>query len=246
MKVVYIGVDCRVAERATLAIHLRWPDVTPSFATTAAAGLEMIEAELPDVVFMCPDFTDMTLANAIQELRRFSTVPLLILGSRWDEMELVTSLELGADDYVRLPCDLTEIMVRVWNLLRRAGFRPSPDSNAPLSSGRLSISPSTYQAFLSGRRLDLTSTEFRLLHLLVKNRGIVIAHQTLERALWGGHIGSPRLAKKYIQRLRNKLEDNAREPSWIASVHGVGYRFIGPAPVEVPTPETPEETAEEP
>jgi len=75
----------------------------------------------------------------------------------------------------------------------------------------------------------LTSTEFRLLHLLVKNRGTVVAHQTLERALWGGYMDSSKLVKKYVQRLRRKLGDHAREPVWIASVHGVGYRFIGPA-----------------
>ena len=211
-------------------MHLRWPDVTPLVATTAAAGLEMVELESPDVVLMHPDFTDMTLGNTIQELRRFTNVPLLVLGLEGDEMEVVTSLELGADDYVRLPCDLTEIMVRIWALLRRVGLRSSPESDGPLSSGRLSINPATYEVFLSQRRLTLTSNEFRLLHLLVRNRGTVVAHQTLERALWGGHVDSSRLVKKYVQRLRRKLGDDAREPSWIASVHGVGYRFIGPPP----------------
>jgi DNA-binding response OmpR family regulator len=147
-------------------------------------------------------------------------------------MEVVTSLELGADDYVRLPCDLTEIMVRIWALLRRAGARPAHESEGPLSSGRLFINPATYEMFLEKQRVALTSTEFRLLHLLVKNRGTVVAHQTLERALWGDQVDSSRLVKKYVQRLRRKLGDDAREPLWIASFHGVGYRFIGPPPRE--------------
>ncbi len=230
MKVGFIGANSRTAEAATLAVHLRWPDVTPLVATTAAAGLEMVELESPDVVLMHPDFTDMTLGNTIQEMRRFTNVPMIVLGLEGDEMEVVTSMELGADDYVRLPCDLTEIMVRIWALMRRVGLRPSPDSDGPMSSGRLSINPATYEVFLSERRLTLTSTEFRLLHLLVKNRGTVVAHQTLERALWGGHVDSSRLVKKYVQRLRRKLGDHARESAWIASVHGVGYRFIGPPP----------------
>ncbi len=230
MKAVYIGVDVRTSEIATLAVHLRWPDVTLQIATSAGEGMELIERELPDVVLLHPDFTDMTLGKAIQEIRRFSNVPMLVLGREGDEMEVVTSLESGADDYVRLPCDLTEIMVRIWALLRRMGIRPSHESEGPIVSGRLFINPATYEVFLADQRVTLTSTEFRLLHLLVKNRGTVVAHQTLERALWGEHVDSSRLVKKFVQRLRRKLADDAREPSWIASVHGVGYRFIGPPP----------------
>ncbi len=189
----------------------------------------MVEREAPDVVILYPDFEDMTLSTIIPELRRFTNVPVLVLGHQGDEMEVVTALEVGADDYVRLPCDLTEIMVRIWALLRRVGLRPEPDSDGPIASGRLMINPSTYEVFMDDQRIILTSTEFRLLHLLVKNRGTVVAHQTLERALWGGHMDSSRLVKKYVQRLRRKLGDHAREPLWIASVHGVGYRFIGPS-----------------
>lgn len=228
MKAAFIGAEVRTAELVTLAVHLRWPDVNPMVATTAAEGLEMVERESPDIVVMHPDFTDMTMSNTIGELRSFTSVPLLVLGHQGDEMEVVTSLEVGADDYVRLPCDLTEIMVRIWALLRRVGLRTEPETDGPVSSGRLVISPSTYEVFMDDRRVVLTSTEFRLLHLLVKNRGTVVAHQTLERALWGGYMDSSRLVKKYVQRLRRKLGDHAREPIWIASVHGVGYRFIGP------------------
>ena len=228
MKAAFIGAEVRTAELVTLAVHLRWPDVDPLVATTAAEGLEMVERESPDVVIMHPDFTDMTLSSTIGELRGFTNVPLLVLGHQGDEMEVVTSLEVGADDYVRLPCDLTEIMVRIWALLRRVGLRTEPETDGPISSGRLVISPSTYEVFMDDRRVVLTSTEFRLLHLLVKNRGTVVAHQTLERALWGGYMDSSRLVKKYVQRLRRKLGDHAREPIWIASDHGVGYRFIGP------------------
>lgn len=233
MKAVYIGSEGRTAEVVTLAVHLRWPDVTPVLAATAGEGLEVVEREGPDVVLLHPDFGDLSLGKAIQELRRFSNVPLLVLGREGDEMEVVTALELGADDYVRLPCDLTEIMVRIWALLRRVGVRPVHESEGPLSSGRLFLNPATYEVFLGEQRVTLTSTEFRLLHLLIKNRGTVVAHQTLERALWGEHVDSSRLVKKYVQRLRRKLEDDAREPLWIASVHGVGYRFIGP-PAGVP------------
>jgi two-component system KDP operon response regulator KdpE len=230
MKLAFIGTDPRVADIAALSVRIRWPDAAVVTATAAAAGLELVESASPDIVLLHPDFTDMSLAQTIQELRRFSAVPLLVLGYQADEMEVVTALEAGADDYVRLPCDLTEIMTRVLALLRRMGLRPSSERVGPLHSGRLFINPSSYEVFLNDEHLTLTSTEFRLLHLLVRNRGMVVTHQTLGRTIWGEQSEGSGLVKKYVQRLRRKLGDDARDPRWIASVHGVGYRFIGPAP----------------
>lgn len=230
MKAVFIGSDTRVAEVATLSVRLRWPDAIVTVATTAAAGLEAVEQASPEVVLLHPDFSDLSLSQSIQKLRRFSHAPLLVIGHQGDEMEVITALETGADDYVRLPCDPAEIMTRVWALLRRVALRPSQEREGPLHSGRLLINPATYEVFLDNHRLMLTSTEFRLLHLLARNRDMVVQHQTLERAIWGEQPDTSGLVKKYVQRLRRKLGDNAREPRWIASVHGVGYRFIGPAP----------------
>ena len=88
--------------------------------------------------------------------------------------------------------------------------------------------PATYAVSLDGQRLTITHTEFKLLFLLVKNRGMVVHHRFLERALWGDRVDSAPLVKKYVQRLRKKLSDDAKKPHWIASVHGTGYRFVGP------------------
>lgn len=239
MKVVFVGADRRTFDMATLSIRLRWPDVIPSVATTAEQGLEMVEDISPDVVILRPDFSDRSLSEAIRELRSFSNVPLLVLSQEGDEMEVVTALEQGADDYVRLPCDLTEMMARIWALLRRAGVGVSHERQNCLVSGPLLINPATYEVFLDGKRIELTSTEFRLLYSMVKNSGTVVSRQNLERVLWGETedrtVDSSGLMKKYIQRLRQKLGDDARVPRWIASIHGVGYRFIGPAP----TPQVP-------
>ena len=237
MKVVFIGVNTRTADIASLGVRLRWPDATLSSAKTAADGLELVEHEWPDVVLLHPDFDDMSCSRAIQDLRGFSNVPLLVLGHQGDEMEAISSLELGADDYVRLPCDLTELTARIWALIRRSGNATSYESESPVVSGRLLVSPATYEAFLGGQRLTLTTTEFRLLHLLVKNWGIVVSRQTLERTMWGEQVDSYGLVKKYVQRLRQKLGDDAKEPFWIASVHGVGYRFIGPTPKSIEAPD---------
>ena len=138
----------------------------------------------------------------------------------------MTALEAGADDYVRLPCDLTEIMIRIWALVRRAELQaPSDEVERLFRSGPLSLDPTTQEVSLANQQIPLTATEFRLLHFLMKNRGAVVAHQTLGRALWSGRMDSSKVAQKYVQRLRGKLDDDPRVPHWIASVHGVGYRF---------------------
>ena len=230
MKVVVIGASPRIVEIANVSVRLRWPDASMLSCSTARKGLDLVEQEWPNIVIAHPDFDDSTLSALIQELRGFSNVPLLVLGKEGDEMEAVSSLELGADDYVRLPCDLTELTTRIWALMRRAGATVTYEAENPLTSGHLMVNPATYEAFLSGRRLTLTTTEFRMLFLLIKNWGIVLSRQTLERTLWDEREDSYGLVKKYVQRLRQKLGDDAREPFWIANVHGVGYRFIGPAP----------------
>jgi DNA-binding response OmpR family regulator len=146
---------------------------------------------------------------------------------------VATALDLGADDYLRVPCNLADLSVRVWALVRRAGD-PGAIKGGPWEIGPLIIYPDNYKVAMRGRRIALTSTEFRLLQLLVKNRGHTLPHCTIEQTIWQHRADSNRLVKKYVQRLRRKLGDSARYPEWIASVHGVGYRFIGPPDLKLP------------
>jgi two-component system KDP operon response regulator KdpE len=236
-RVAFIGADPQVQQMVHFSIRLRWPDITPLTVDTAAGGLKLLEQFPPDVVLLHPDFQDMSLTEMIQQLRGFSAVPVLVLGCRCDEMEALTSLELGADDYVRLPCDLTELVLRVWALLRRCRPLRGGTAEAPIRSGPLLINGATYEAFLGDRRLALTTTEFRVLQSLVLNRGTVVTHLMLHRALWKDEIieDSAGLVKKYIQRLRYKLDDDARQPRWIFTVPRVGYRFIGEPAVSLDT-----------
>jgi two-component system, OmpR family, KDP operon response regulator KdpE len=106
MKVTFISVDSRCVQMAAQSVRLRWPDMALTVATTATEGLELVEQESPDVVLMNADFTDISLSQAIQELRRFSDVPLIVMGHRGDVVEVVTALELGADDLSGSPVTL--------------------------------------------------------------------------------------------------------------------------------------------
>ena len=240
MKIVVVGSDPAVAEMVGLSVRLRWPDGAVLTAATAGEGLVQVERTSPDALILHYSFTDLSLSKAIQDLRQFSNVPLITLGSQGSELEAITALESGSDDYVRLPCDLTELMARIWALLRRAASRNEHEGQRAVRSGKMYIVPSTNELLMHGRRVMLTSTEFRVLYLLVKNWGGVVSHATLERTLWGEQANSSGLVKKYIQRLRQKLGDNPMDPVWISSIHGIGYRFMGPKPEleEVPSPAT--------
>jgi len=105
-KAVFIGADSQVAEIVRLGICLRWPTVTPMVATTGKSGLELVKAEAPDLVLLKPDFPDKSLPEVIRELREFSNVPLIVLNHQSNELEQVTALEAGADEYIKLPCEL--------------------------------------------------------------------------------------------------------------------------------------------
>ena len=182
MKAVFIGAEPQIAEFAGLSLSVRWPGSKPSVATTASAGLEQVYQDSPDLVLIHPSFSDMPLSDVIQELRRFSNVPLLVLNHQGSETELITALELGADDYVRLPCDPAEMMARVWALLRRSGSNEAREEESPQSSSQLLFNRSAYEVWPVERQPVMSSTgcRFGFLH---KTHDLEHAHGGAGRAL---------------------------------------------------------------
>jgi len=239
MRAILISDDPQVTELARLSVCLRWPGSTPKVSTTAADGLAFAqlaslqgtfaENASPEMVLIHPSVSDMSLTEAMGKLRSFSNVPVVVLGDRSDEEEAITALEAGADDYVRLPCLLTEMMARVWALSRRSGNYQRPEEDRPISSGPLLLNPITGQVFLRDQWLELTATEFKLLHFLMRNRGVVIPNHAIQTNIWGDEASSSSLVKTYVQRVRTKLEDADTGLRWIASIHGAGYKFVGPS-----------------
>ena len=167
MKVVFIGSNSEIADTAGLSLRLCWPNATAHLAATAGEGLEFVEETSPDIVLLDSSLPDMSLANAIQELRRISNVLLLVLGHQGDENEIATALHCGADDYVILPCDMTELMARISFLLRRAGPMFLPDDGTPISISSLVLNPATKQVLIGKRTVTLTPSQFRLLNRIL-------------------------------------------------------------------------------
>ncbi len=229
-KAVFIGADTQAAEVARLGICLRWPSVTVTVTTNATEGLDLVKEERPDLVLIRPDFTDQSMAEAIRKIRIISNVPLIVLNDQGNDLEGFTALAAGADEYVQLPCDISELTFKIWSLLRRTEMDGSGDEGSTLASGELKIDAATHQVSMGNRELTLTPVEFQLTLLLVKNCGNVISRETIEREISKSGLGKLGSLKQHVMHLRRKLEDNARKPRWIVTVPGVGYRFIGPAP----------------
>lgn len=227
MKVLFFCRDNTRVEQLVLGLRLRWPDLRPLAASSGADGLQLIEQESPEVIMLCDEMPDMGIWAAIKEVRRFSDVPLVVaVESRSEsDMEIVKAIELGADDYIRLPCNLMVIMARVVALVRRVGRAEQRNSEGLIRCGELLINPATFEVFLGNKRLVLTPTEFKLLHLLAKNRHMTLSQEFIQRVIWADEAEASNVLKKYVQRLRRKLGDDARDPIWIKTVHGVGYRF---------------------
>ena len=226
-KAVFIGVDPQVAEIARLGICLRWPEVIPMVAVTGTSGLDLVREETPDLVLLRPDLPDRSLPEIIRELRLFSDVPLVVLNHQIHELEPVTALEAGADEYIQLPCELSELTFKVSSLMRRTGNRKLGKPAEPLVVGAVRVDLATHEVSLNEDQVFLTPAEFQLTHLLVKNHGAVISKADIEKELAKAGLGASGSVKQHIMRLRRKFGDNAKNPRWFANVPGVGYRFIG-------------------
>jgi DNA-binding response OmpR family regulator len=157
-------------------------------------------------------------------------VPIVMLTARDDELDKVVGLELGADDYITKPFSIREFRSRVRALLRRASApRHEPSGEEVIEAEGLTIDPGRRSVELDGRAIQLTFVEFELLRALASRPGRVLTRQALLEAIRGGaEYREPRTIDVHVRHLREKLELDPREPRFVLTVRGVGYRFREP------------------
>ena len=228
MKVLFFSKDNAAVEEIALALRLRWPDMEPMAVAQGGKGLYVIEQQEPELVVVCEHLADMSIWQIIKEIRRFADTPIVVAARTENELDIVKALEMGADDYIGMPCSMMVLMARVVAVLRRVGLAKRENADAPIRCGELMIDPANYEVFLGTKRVILTPTEFRLLYLLGKNRHMTLSQDFIRRGIWADENQAGDALKKYIQRLRRKLGDDARNPKWIKTVHGLGYRLTTP------------------
>ena len=158
-----------------------------------------------------------------REIRKVSRVPIVMLTARTDLIDVVVGLESGADDYVKKPFELPELIARLRAVLRRAA---APAEDTQIAAGRLEIDPAGFTVRRDGIEVSLTATEFRLLVELARRPGQVFTRELLLQRVWDyEYLGESHLVDVAIQRLRAKVEDDPSHPALIKTVRGVGYRL---------------------
>ena len=227
MKVVVIDDSPEIIEVVSLCFQLRWSGANVVSAATGAKGLELIEAESPNVVILDVGLPDTDGFQVLRELRRFSQVPVIMLTVRGEDTDVVKGLELGADDYITKPFSHIELIARVQAVLRRAQGLPVASEERPFVSGKLSVDFASNEVKVDKKPVKLTSTESRLLYLLIRNEGRLVSHENLLSKVWGEAYTDARdLLRVHIQHLRQKLGDSVESPIIIVTEHGMGYKFV--------------------
>ncbi len=230
MKIVVVDDSPEIIEVVSLCFQLRWSGATVVSASSGAQGLELIEAENPDLVILDVGLPDIDGFQVLREIRLFSQVPVVMLTVRDEDTDVVRGLELGADDYITKPFSHIELLARVQAVLRRAQGQVVTEER-PFASGDLMIDFASNEVKLRGETVRLTSTESKLLYHLARNEGRLLSHENLLRKVWGEtYVESRDLLRVHIQHLRQKIGDSAESPKIIVTEHGMGYKFVRPAP----------------
>jgi DNA-binding response OmpR family regulator len=206
----------RVLEREAFDVGL---------ARSGTEALTLLEKRAPDALILdiiMPGMDGITVCRQLRRDPRFTSLPILFLTAKGSTDDIVDGLDAGADDYVVKPFELAELRARIHALLRRSARDTA--TGAVLQLNDLKLDSDTYQVFIKGYRIQLTSTEHRLLRYLMENPNRALSPGHLLQAVWEypPNTGDPDLVRAHVRNLRAKIEKNS-DRKYIRTIHGVGY-----------------------
>ena len=193
-------------------------------STTGENALQLVQAEIPDLILldlMLPGIDGLTICRQLKTSPEYRGIPIVMVTAKGDESDIVTGLEMGADDYITKPFSVKVLLARVKSVLRRLNA-PEADENEAIDLELIRIVPDRFEVFVSGNPIKLTQTEFKILHALARRAGRVFTrYQIVDLARGSDAMVTDRSVDVHIASLRRKLGDAGVS---IETVHGVGYR----------------------
>ncbi|MCF6251825.1 MAG: response regulator transcription factor [Methylococcaceae bacterium] len=213
-----------------LALHLRDLQHSVELCFDGEAGFQYLKNHQYDLVIldlMLPGIDGLSICRTIRKNDKYT--PILMITAKDSELDRVQGLETGADDYVTKPFSITEVLARIKAIFRRMdAIKPIHHDKIPdiIQRGVMLIDLNKHRVTISGLAIDLTAKEFDLLAFFARHPGRVFSRDELLNKVWGyGHDGYEHTVNSHINRLRVKIEDSPKQPFYIQTVWGVGYKF---------------------
>ncbi len=213
--------------RRSVAFNLEQAGYRATSAGNAEDALLSLERDVPDLILLDIGLPGMDGLDALREFRSRTQAPVIFVTARRRELDEILGLELGADDYITKPFEMSVLLAHIKAVLRRTASTSAPSQKERVTAGDIVIDPLAHTVSVAGQPLELTRREFDLLHTLALHTGEVLSTQDLLSEVWGAeYIGEPQVVYVHIRWLREKLEANPAKPERIVTVRGVGYKLM--------------------
>jgi len=223
-KILVVDDEPRMVQFISMNLKLEGFDVIS--AENGYQALEKVTRELPDLIVLDIMMPDMDGYETLKKVRAFSTVPVIFLSVKNEAADRIKGLDLGADDYVTKPFEPAELVSRIKAVLRRVEPDSAGNNHEIIVDDALRIDFNRRRVYVRGKEERLRPTEYRLLYQLVTNPGKLLTHETLLSRVWGPEYqDEDQYVRLYITYLRQKIEKDPKNPEYILSERGIGYRF---------------------
>jgi two-component system, OmpR family, KDP operon response regulator KdpE len=232
LKTIIVSNDKQVVRDVSFCLQVRYQNCEIIAVSGNTRGLDTIKIESPDLIILDSTLSEITPYDLISNIRKFSDVAIIALYSDQNGLEKAGLLEAGADEYMHKSFSPIMFLALINAVLRRTEASAMKRSRT-LSIRNLTLNFSVREVLNSGKRIHLTPTEYNLLVELVRNADMLLTNKILLEKVWGpDYSDEPDLVKKYIFRLRHKLEDNSTTPQMIVNERGIGYKFVSVSSAE--------------
>lgn len=211
-----------------LSFMLRKEGFDVGIAANGRVALELFESQGADLVLLDVMLPGLSGTEVCRELRRVSSVPIIMLTAKDSEIDKVVGLELGADDYVTKPFSSRELVARLRAVLRRRSAEPQELTNPTsiLEAGPVRMDVDRHLVAVDGKAIKLPLKEFELLELLLRNSGRVLTREQLISRIWGiDYVGDTKTLDVHVKRIRAKIEPDPANPTYLITLRGLGYKL---------------------